>query len=74
MTGEICSSEFEGGMSGSGWAIKGDNQSGWEATFDTIVIRHGSHIHELEARKIRNINTELWVSDDCRGDTVEEIV
>lgn len=72
--GNLSSRLFEAGVDGFGWAIRGDNENGWEATFDTIVVRRGSHIHELETRKIRNINTELWVSDDCMGDTVEEIV
>ena len=72
--GNLSSRLFEEGVDGYGWAIRGDNENGWEATFDTLVVRRGSHIHELEARKIRNVNTELWVSDDCMGDTVEEIV
>lgn len=71
--GNLSSPLFEEGLDGQGWAIRGDNEHGWEATFDTLVVRRGTHIHEIEARKIRNVNTELWVSDDCMGDTVEEI-
>lgn len=74
-SGSLSSTAFSSGFAGSGWAIKTDQlYGGYEATFDSLVVRKKMRVYELEVQKISATNGSLWVSDACSGDTVTEIV
>lgn len=65
---------FSSGFTGSGWAILPNPTTGnVVATFDELTIRKRMRVYELEVQKISAVNGSLWVSDSCRGDTVELI-
>jgi hypothetical protein len=74
-SGSISSPTFASGFAGYGWAVKPDQlYGGYEATFDSLVVRKKMRVYELEVQKISATNGSLWVSDSCSGDTVTEIV
>ncbi len=74
-SGSISSPAFASGFAGYGWAVKPDQlYGGYEATFDSLVVRKKMRVYELEVQKISATNGSLWVSDSCSGDTVTEIV
>ena len=74
-SGSIGSTSFSSGFAGSGWAVLNDLlYGGYEATFDSLVVRKKMKVYELEVQKISATNGSLWVSDACSGDSVTEIV
>ena len=74
-SGSISSPTFASGFAGYGWAVKPDQlYGGYEATFDSLVVRKKMRVYELEVQKFSATNGSLWVSDSCSGDTVTEIV
>lgn len=74
-SGSVSSQNFASGFAGYGWAVAEDQlYGGYEATFDSIVVRRKMRVYELEVQKVSSTNGSLWVSDTCSGDTVTEIV
>lgn len=74
-SGSLSSPTFASGFAGYGWAILNDPLfGGYEATFDSLVVRKKMRVYELEVQKISATNGSLWVSDACSGDSVTEIV
>ena len=74
-SGSLSSPTFASGFAGYGWAILNDLLfGGYEATFDSLVVRKKMRVYELEVQKISATNGSLWVSDACSGDSVTEIV
>ena len=74
-SGSIGSTSFSSGFAGHGWAVLNDLlYGGYEATFDSLVVRKKMKVYELEVQKISATNGSLWVSDACSGDSVTEIV
>lgn len=65
---------FSSGFAGSGWAILSNPTTGnVVATFDELTCRKRMRVYELEVQKYSAVNGSLWVSDSCRGDSVELI-
>lgn len=65
---------FSSGFAGAGWAILPNPTTGnVVATFDELTIRKRMRVYELEVQKHTAVNGSLWVSDSCRGDSVELI-
>lgn len=70
----LQSEEFSTGFSGKGWAIRSSTEvGGFEATFDSVIVRKKMRVYELEVQKISATNGALWVSDSCSGDLVEKV-
>lgn len=74
-TDSVSSPSFASGFAGYGWAIMSSElYGGYEATFDNLTVRKKMRIYELEVQKLSVTNGSLWVSDNCSGDIVEEVV
>lgn len=68
---DLSSERFSSGFAGSGWAIMKNKVFGHiAATFDELTVRKKMRIYELEVQKISATNGSLWISDNCKGDTV----
>lgn len=74
LLGDVSSELFTSGFAGTGWAVRTSRATGnAAATFDELTVRKRMRVYELEIRKADVVGGGLWVSDCCRGDTVERI-
>ena len=74
LLGDVSSELFTSGFAGTGWAVRTSRATGnAAATFDELTVRKRMRVYELEIRKADVVGGGLWVSDCCRGDTVERV-